>query len=155
MILLAEGNPLNSSALIFPILECLHIAGFGLTVGTIALVDFRLLGRGVTGGTVQELAKEMAPWTLFGLVIMLLTGPAMFSSDPDMYYLNWAFIFKMIFLLAAITFNYTVHKKVSSAGGPAEKTKWVAYVSMLLWCAVVFGGIFIGFLNSTLDFGKI
>ena len=26
-----------------------------------------------------------------GLVIMLLTGPAMFSSDPDMYYLNWIF----------------------------------------------------------------
>jgi hypothetical protein len=34
-------NPLGSSPLVFPIIECFHIAGFILTVGTIALVDFR------------------------------------------------------------------------------------------------------------------
>ena len=40
-------NPLNSSPLTFPILECIHIVGFALSAGTIALVDFRLLGIGM------------------------------------------------------------------------------------------------------------
>ena len=35
-------NPLNSSPLTFPVLECVHIVGFALSVGTIAVVDFRL-----------------------------------------------------------------------------------------------------------------
>ena len=45
--LIAIQNPLNESALTFPILECFHILGFAVTVGTIALVDFRLLGFGL------------------------------------------------------------------------------------------------------------
>ena len=31
-------NPLNSSAYSFPILECFHIVGFALSIGTIAIV---------------------------------------------------------------------------------------------------------------------
>jgi len=38
------ANPLNESSLAFPVLECVHIAGFICGVGTAALVDFRLLG---------------------------------------------------------------------------------------------------------------
>ena len=41
------ANPLNSSALAFPILECFHIVGFAYPIGTIAIVDFSLLGIGM------------------------------------------------------------------------------------------------------------
>ena len=55
--LIAFENPLNESALAFPILECFHILGFAITVGTIALVDFRLLGFGMLRQSTGELAK--------------------------------------------------------------------------------------------------
>ena len=82
--LIQSSNPLNGSALIFPALECIHIVGFALSIGTIAILDFRLLGLGLKRQSVAELAKDLAPWTLAGLAVMLLSGPAMFSSDPDM-----------------------------------------------------------------------
>ena len=116
-------NPLNSSALAFPILECIHIVGFALSIGTIAIVDFRLLDIGMRRQTPAQLAKDTAVWTLVGLGIMLLSGMALYSSDPDMYYLNYAFLRKMLFLILAITFNYTIHRKVVASGASPGKSK--------------------------------
>ena len=138
-------NPLNTSELIFPTLEVCHILGFTMTLGTIAMVDFRVLGLGMRQQAIADLARDLAPWTLAGLVIVLLSGPLLFSSDPDMYYLNRSFQFKMICLLLAIVFNYTVNRKVARAGKPTLASKLVACVSLALWAGVIGGGIFIGF----------
>src|SRR5215469_6039516 len=107
MFLAEAANPLNTSELIFPTLEVIHIAGFAVLVGTIAIVDFRLLGLGMRRQKASEVARDLGPWTLIGLTLVLLSGPLMFSSDPDMYYLNQSFQVKMVLLLAAIVFHYT------------------------------------------------
>src|SRR5215471_7592427 len=96
MFLAEAANPLNASELIFPTLEVIHIAGFAVLVGTIAIVDFRLLGLGLLRQKAAEVARDLGPWTLIGLTMVLLSGPLMFSSDPDMYYLNRAFQVKMV-----------------------------------------------------------
>ena len=147
-------NPLNSSPLTFPVLECIHIVGFAFSVGTIALVDFRLLGWGMRRETPAQIARETFFWTLGGLVVMILSGLMLFSSDPDMYYLNYAFDLKMFFLVLAIVFHYTIHRKTAMTEQPAGG-KLVACVSIGLWALVIFGGIFIGFLNPTLDINRI
>ena len=147
-------NPLNESPLAFPVLECFHIVGFAFSVGTIALVDFRLLGWGMRRETPAQIVRETFFWTLGGLLVMIFSGLMLFSSDPDNYYLNWAFDLKMLFLVLAILFNYTVHRKTAMADQPASG-KLVACVSLGLWMCVIFGGIFIGFLNSTLDLKNI
>lgn len=147
-------NPLNSSELVFPILECFHIVGFAISVGTIAIVDFRLLGLGMRRETPSQLAKDTFYWTLGGLILMLFSGLMLFSSDPDNYYLNYAFDLKMVFFVTAILFNYTIHRRVVHADAP-RGGKVVACVSLALWAGVVFGGIFIGFLNSTLDLNHV
>jgi len=146
-------NPLNGSELAFPILECCHILGFALSIGTIAVVDFSLLGIGMRKQSPAQLAKDTWLWTLGGLVLMLFSGLLMFSSDPDMYYLNWPFLIKMAFFIAAIIFNYTIHRKAVSSDTPPPNAKLVASVSMILWLGVIFGGIFIGFVYPGLKLG--
>jgi hypothetical protein len=146
MFLAAAANPLNASELIFPTLEVIHIVGFAVLVGTIAIVDFRLLGIGMRRQKVAELASDLAPWTLIGLTMVLLSGPLMFSSDPDMYYLNRSFQVKMVLLLLAIIFQYTIHRSTTKSEGPPFRQKLVACVSMTLWVGIIFGGIFIAFI---------
>lgn len=143
--LLAEGNPLNASALVFPALECFHIVGFAMCVGTIGIVDLRLLGVGMNRQKTAELARDVAPWTMLGLVLILLSGPLMFSSDPDMYYLNPSFQFKMVCFALALLFHFTIRRRVTRGGGPGGLSKVVGGVSLLLWIGVIFGGIFIAF----------
>lgn len=108
-------NPLNSSALSFPILECFHIVGFAISIGTIALADFRLLGWGMQRETPAQLAKD----TFFG------------------------------------TLNYTICRRTAMSGATTGAAKPVACVSLGLWICVIFGGIFIGFLNPTVDLNQI
>jgi len=149
------ANPLNSSELAFPILECIHIVGFALSVGTIALVDFRLLGIGMTRQTPLELARDTGLWTLAGLVLMAFSGLLLFSSDPDMYYNNIPVDMKMFFLVLAIVFNYTIHRRAVLSGSGGVREKMVGVVSLALWMCVIFGGIFIGFVNPTLDINRV
>lgn len=144
---MAAVNPLNASELVFPALECIHIVGFAVLVGTIAVVDFRLLGLWMRRQTATELAQDLAPLTMIGLAIVLVSGPLLFSSDPDMYYLNGSFQFKMACLLAAIVFNYTIHRKTVRADATPLRRRLVACVSLALWTLVVAGGSFIGFVG--------
>jgi hypothetical protein len=148
-------NPLNSSDLAFPALECLHILGFAFSVGTVAIVNFRLLGIGMTNQSAAQLWKDTFWWTLTGLIVMVFSGLLLFSSDPDNYYLNYPFLLKMLFLGLAITHNYTVVRKTALALSPPDRSRTVASISLALWACVAFGGIFIGFVNSTLDINHI
>jgi hypothetical protein len=138
-------NPLNNNEWSFPLLEILHILGFALSIGTIALVDVRLLGWGMKQSTPSQVLKGTAPWSLAGLVVMLTTGPAIFSSDPRMYLFNQGFRFKMGVLLLAIIYNYTVRRKVALSDGSGGAAALAGGLSLALWASVVFGGIFIAF----------
>jgi cytochrome c556 len=137
------ANPLNESSLAFPILECVHIAGFVCGVGTIALVNFRLLGVGLTQKSSAQLWRDTMPWTLGGILLAIFSGLLLFSINPDTYYLNVAFLMKMCSLVLAVLFYYTAVR--SAARVSAAKSPAVACISLALWALVLFGGVFIGF----------
>jgi Family of unknown function (DUF6644) len=147
-------NPLNESSLAFPVLECVHIIGFVCGVGTIALVNFRLLGVGLTQKSAAQLWADTMPWTLGGLSLVIFSGLLLFSIDADAYYLNYAFLLKMLSLVLAVLFYYTaVHKAAISDAGPGV-SRTVACISFGLWAVVLFCGIFIGFVDSTLHINR-
>jgi len=138
-------NPLNNNEWSFPLLEILHILGFALSIGTIAVVDLRLLGWGMKRSTPSQLLKDTAPWSLAGLAVMLTTGPGIFSSDPYMYLNNQGFRFKIGALLLAIVYNYTIRRKVAMANASGAAAALVGGISLALWVSVVAGGLFIAF----------
>jgi len=138
-------NILNSSLLIFPILECVHILGFAFSVGTVALVDFRLIGVGITDHTPAELWRNTSHWTIGGLVAVIFSGILLYSSDPDLYYTNYAFLLKMVFLIAAIVYNYTAVRRTVKLG-EVSSGRVVGAIALALWACVALGGIFIGVL---------
>jgi len=139
------NNPLNTNEWAFPVCEIVHIVGFAMLIGTITIVDLRLLGVGMKKQTAAELVKDTAPWTLLGLALVLISGPLIFSSDPNLYMGNQSFRFKITMLLLAILFNWTLHRKVAMSPQPGGMGALVGGISMLMWTSVIFGGIFIAF----------
>ena len=67
-------NPLNTSEWTFPILEVIHITSFAVAIGTVALVDFRLLGLGMRQSTPEQLTKDLSVATLISLSTAVLSG---------------------------------------------------------------------------------
>ena len=138
-------NPLNNNEWSFPLFECIHIAMFAMSIGTIAVVDFRLLGLMLRNQSPAELLKATSLWTLIGLIVVITTGLVIFTTDPVRYYYNPSMRYKLIALVAAIIYNYTIHRKVIlSKAGPLV-SGLVAAVSLLLWISIVFAGIFYSF----------
>jgi hypothetical protein len=131
---------------LFPAAECVHILSFALSIGTIALVDFSLLGVGLERKAAPQLVRSTGIWTLSGFILIIFSGLMLFATDPDHYYLNSAFQIKIACLVVAIVYNYTIHRKVAlSESGSGMMSKLVAGTSLVLWIVVVFGGLFIGF----------
>lgn len=142
MLLQEATNSVLDSELIFPALQVIHITGFTLLAGSSAIVDFCMLAWGMTRQTPLELEKDLMPWSLAGLILVLTSGGLLFASDPDLYYLNRYFQIKMVLLLAALGFQHTIHRRTIKAG---KLSSWVAWTSVLLWVGVIAGGVFIAF----------
>src|SRR3984957_698144 len=126
-------NKIISGELAFPILECFHIAGFALSIGMTALVDFRILGFGLQKQTPAQITRAFEWWVLAGLIVAVFSGLLIFSTDADMYYLNWSFLIKMACLVLAIAFNYTIHRRALYPGLSPAAGRLVACISLALW----------------------
>lgn len=92
-----------------------------------------------------ELAADLDPWTRVGFALMLITGPLMFSADAVSYHNNPSFQFKMVCLLAAFLFHFTIHRKVARSQVSPLAAKLAGGLSLVLWTGVVAGGRMIAF----------
>lgn len=127
---------------LFPVIQSVHIIGLTLLVGTISLVDLRLLGLGMRRHAVSDLAAALASWTSVGLLTVLVTGPLLFGSDIARYRSNPAFLLKMALLALALASHFTLHRsvvRVDVVSAPARQ-KVTAMISLILWSGVVLAG---------------
>ena len=142
------GTTINHSKWLFPAIEAVHIVALTLLLGAIVFMNLRLLGVTFRARPVSELAEELAPWTLCSLVIILVTGAVLFASEATKAYSNGPFQVKMVFLLGAILFHFTIYRKVTNMGEAYAHPKWgrlAAAVSLTLWFGVGWAGRAIGF----------
>ncbi len=141
------GDLMNNTEWAFPAAECVHIVGFAIAIGTIFLVDLRLLGVGPRQQSAAVMQRDTQLWTLFGLLMVLFSGPMILLSDPQMYFRNVSFHFKMTALALALIFNFTVHRMVAANENASRGLSViVALISIALWVSVIGGGLFIAFL---------
>lgn len=139
------ANAMNGPEWAFPLVQSIHFIGFAFSIGTIAIVDLRLLGLGMRRQSAAELAADLDPWTWVGFALMLITGPLMFSADAVVYHVNPSFQFKMVCLLLAFLFHFTIHRKAARSELPPLAARFAGAFSLLLWTAVIAGGRMIAF----------
>jgi hypothetical protein len=138
-------NPLNTNEWAFPVCEVFHIAAFAFSLGTIGLIDLRVLGFGIVERGADQLLRDTEILTIIGLTVVIVSGLAIFSSDPVLYLGNPPFVLKMLLLLVAILFNYTIHRRAVLKPWNRAVAIPVALLSLVLWWSLVFCGVFIGF----------
>ena len=95
------SDSLASSLNFWGLLEGTHVLSLMLFAGTIFIVDLRLLGGIFKRTPISVLSNKILPLTIFGLLIMLATGVALFYAKPLLYYHNMWFRLKLVFLVVA------------------------------------------------------
>ena len=119
-------------------------------VGSILIVDLRLLGQGLTDQPVARLARDARPWMIGAWLVLLVTGiPSMTTYAMKQYYSPF-FWFKMEVMLVAVVFTLTLRSRITQADesrvGPVWR-KLVALTSIALWTAVAVPARLIGLLS--------
>lgn len=132
----------------FAVIESIHLLALAAIGGAVLVVDLRMLGFGLRSQSVPELARNAYPWFVGSLLVMLATGIPLFISEPTKCYYSYPFSVKMISLVLAMIFAFTVRRKISTADETRIRPvvyKLVALVSLALWFGVGAGGRWIGF----------
>src|SRR5215472_4238638 len=104
-------NALNNSEWAFPLAECVHIGSFAIGVGSIALVDFRLLNLGLRNESPAGSLRYSEPWTLIAMAFVIFSGFSLFLSQVHISLITLVFPIKMYLMAAALLYNFTVHRK--------------------------------------------
>jgi hypothetical protein len=144
----ALGTMIRNSEYAFPIIEFFHLAALAVIGGSVLIVDMRLLGLGLKKTSVAQLARDAQPYVTGALIVMLITGISLYTSEATKCYASAAFWIKMVSLVLAMAYTYTIRKRVTAGD---EKTfsiatgKLVGVVSIALWFGVAWGGRWIGF----------
>jgi len=137
----------------FPFLESIHVVTAAFLVGSIAMVDLRLLGLAALGQPVGRLTKEVLPWTWGACTLSLLTGFGLFATRATHYAGNIAFQLKMALLvLAAVNmavFHLSTSRRIAqwdTEGTPPLASRAAGASSLLFWIGVILAGRWIGHL---------
>lgn len=143
------GHRIRDSVWLFPAVEIVHLLGLGVLGGAVLLLNLRLLGLIAKDESASALARQLRPWMLGSLAVMLVTGYLLFSTEAVKMYHNRGFHAKMLFLLLAVVFTFVVQAKIitdDKAHTPLLR-KATALLSLLLWLGVGLGGRAIGYIT--------
>jgi hypothetical protein len=159
LISLGVGDYVAAHDWVWPLCETLHFIAMSLIIGTVGVVDLRILGA-VKGIPIQYLDKFI-PIGVLAFAVNAITGFIFVAGNPVggpiEYLTNLSFQLKMTVLLIAgvnlLVFYVTgIHRgleAVPADGDAPGRAKAVAAVSLTAWIFVIIFGRFLMY-NDTL-----
>ena len=146
------GELIREDDLLFPCIESVHVLAICLVVGSIAVVDLRLLGFASVDRPVGRLMRSILPITVGAFGLAVAAGSLLFISHASKYLENRFFIAK-ITLIALAGVNMAVFHLIGARNLdqwendalPPLFARVAGGLSLFLWVSVVACGRWIGF----------
>jgi hypothetical protein len=139
----ALGQAMRQWLWLYPSIEIVHLCGIALLVGSIAVLDLRLLGFS-RRLSVRALAAHALPWTIGSFVLILPSGLAMFVAHAGDLIASPVFALKICLIMAA-GINAAVFHAVVFRGAarwdvdvmPPPAARFAAGLSLAIWLSVI------------------
>ena len=139
----ALGVAMRQSLWLYPIVEIVHLTGIALLVGSIAMLDLRLLGFS-NSVPVRRLAAHILPWTAASFMLIVPSGLAMFVAHAGDFIASPVFVLKICLILAAGVNAAVFHAGVFRGASdwdvnrmPPAAARIAAALSLALWVSVI------------------
>jgi hypothetical protein len=139
------------SSFAFPTIETCHVICFVTVVGTIAILDLRLLNLASTQRSVSEVSADVLPFTWVAFILAAITGGLLFTSKAVEYVVAFPFLMKMLLLVLAganmMIFHFTANRSMGrwEMGDTPRAAKIAAGLSLTFWTLIIVCGRWIGF----------
>ena len=134
---------MRHSLWLYPIVEIAHISGFVVLVGSIVVLDLRLLGLN-RSLSARGLARHVLPWSVGAFFVIVPTGLLMFMAHAQDFVGNRAFQIKLsLIMLAGInaaafhTGAFRTAEQWDRDAKPPPRVKFHAAASLAIWAGVL------------------
>lgn len=142
----------------FPTIETIHVIALVTVLGTILVMDLRLLGVASKNYPITSMSDDTLKWTWAGFVLAAITGTLLYVSKASSYMINPFFMGKMV-LLAIVGLNmayfhfatWRTVKEWDTTPTVPTGAKIAGLTSLLFWTIIVFFGRAIGFTLGIYD----
>jgi hypothetical protein len=142
---------IHKTAWAFTTIQLVHVVAISLVIGTIAIVDLRLLGRASTKRPFTELARAVLPFTWVAFVVAAMAGSLLFISQATEYFVNTSFRIKL-FIMVLAGINMLIFELVTVSGvqqwnlkpTPPLPARLAGAISLTCWVLVVIFGRWTG-----------
>jgi uncharacterized membrane protein len=135
----------------FTTIEVVHVFAVSMLLGTIAIVDLRLLGFASTKRPFADLSRQVLPFTWTAFVLAAIAGSLLFTSRASEYFVSPVFWIKMGLIAVAginmIIFEFITVRDVQKWNldpVPPRRVRLAGGLSIGCWVlVVVFGRLII------------
>ncbi|WP_417613314.1 DUF6644 family protein [Parasphingorhabdus sp.] len=136
---------------IIPNIQTVHILAIAVVIGSALLTELRFAGVLAADRPVAGLLRRYLPWMKVALIVLLLTGLILVVAEPARTLGNTIFWTKMALVAGASLVTLKARKSLVQNDGvtegedPPEASKALAWLMILIWCAIIFCGRFIAY----------
>ena len=146
------ADNIRENDLLFPLIESVHVVAICLVIGSILVVDLRLLGLASINRSVSRVTSAVLPLTWGAFAVAVASGTLLFISNATKYLGNGYFVAKIV-LICAAGLNMVIFHGISARDLPRWENeaplplpaRLAGGLSILLWVSVVTCGRWIGF----------
>jgi len=132
---------------VIPTIQTIHIVGIGVVLGSVFMIDLRVLGWAGMDQTLRQTTTRFGPWLTAALYVQLATGVLMVIGEPVRELVTFSFWLKMVFVavgtLIAAIFQITLRNHEQKWEGTLvnrRSIKCLAVLTLLIWvCIIILG----------------
>jgi hypothetical protein len=147
----AISTGIRESAAIIPTTQSIHIIAIAVVVGSALVTDLRLAGVLATDESPQIVVRRYLPWMWAALAVLLTTGAILAVGEPNRVLANPVFWSKMGLVVLAFLLTLLFRYPILHPQFRLEHARWaalakpMAWLSLLVWIAVIFCGRWIAY----------
>ena len=142
---------IRETTAVIPAIQSIHILAIAVVVGSALVTDLRLAGVLANEETPQTVVRRYLPWMWAAIAVLLATGAILIVGEPNRVLANPVFWTKMALVVVAFGLTLLFRYPILHPQFRLEHARWaalakpMAWVSLLIWIAVIFCGRWIAY----------
>jgi hypothetical protein len=109
-------------------------------IGSMALVDLRVMGIAARKRNLMELSAQIFPWAWTGFVLAIISGFLMFTTDAGDWAPDPVFHVKLVMIILSVAFAILVQRGAPKWAALPEipvSAKVIATIGLVLWILTI------------------
>jgi hypothetical protein len=130
----------GSTGWMYASVSVIHYLTMFWFIGSMAVVDLRVMGVAARKRNLSELAEQVYPWAWTGLVLAIISGFLMFLTDAGDWAPDRVFHVKVGMIIISIVFAILVQRgapKWAAVPQIPNSAKVIAGIALLLWVLTI------------------